>query len=64
MDPEKGTGGGGGGGGGLDPPGKSQVTICSLRDTGSDTPLETIGHLGSIASRRSSVRPSVKYIDD
>ena len=37
-----------GGIGGLDPtPGKSQVVICILRNTGTEPPREAIGPLGS-----------------
>ena len=59
MDPEGGTGGldPEGGTGGLDPSGKSQVTICFLRNTGTDP-------LGPIASRGRFVWPSVKYFDN
>ena len=41
-------GGGGGWGGGLDPtPGKSQMFIGFLRNTGTDPPRQAIGHQGS-----------------
>ena len=67
MDPEGGTGG-------QDPhpPGKSQVTISFLRNSGTDPPQEAIGEaigpfasldpLSPIASRRRSVRPSINTL--
>ena len=40
ADPE---GRGQGGGGGPNPPGKSQVALCILRNTGMGTPREAVG---------------------
>ena len=49
------------GGRGPVPPGKSEVAIGFLRNTGTDPSREA---LGPIASRGRSIRPSVKYVDD
>ena len=43
------------------PPGESQVAMFLLRNTGTGLPEN---QLGPIASRGSSVRLSVKYVDD
>ena len=53
-----------GGAWGLDTPGKSQVAIGFLRNSGTDPSREAIGPRGPIASRRRPVWPSVKYVDD
>ena len=42
-------------------PGESQVAICFLKNNGTGLPEK---QLGPIASRGSSVRLSVKYVDD
>ena len=49
--------------GGPDPPPplKSQVAIGLFRNSGTDTPREAIGPIGSTCSSRESVRPSMKY---
>ena len=57
ADPEEGTGC-------PDPPGKSQVGIGFLRNTGTDSPLEKqLDPMGPIVSRGRYVWPSVKYFD-
>ena len=48
---------GGGGQGVWTPPGKSQVAVGFLRNSGMDQPREALGSLGP-------VRPSVTYLDD
>ena len=45
-------------------PGKSQVTIGFLRNSGKDLPREAIGPLGSNCPIASRVRPSVEYVVD
>ena len=45
-------------------PGKSQVAIGFLRNTGMDLTREAIGPEGPIASRGRIVRQSVKYADN
>ena len=57
--------GGGGGAGVRSPPGKSQVAIFSLKKlvrNPHEKQLDPI--MGPIASRGSSVRPSVKYVNE
>ena len=56
-----------GGTGGRDhppPPGKSQVVICSLRNTGTDSLDKQLDQKCPIASRGRFVRTSVKYVVD
>ena len=57
-------GGGGGVIGGLEHPGKSQVAIGLLRNTGTDPLEKQLDPLGPIASQGRFVRPSVKNVDD
>ena len=49
---------------GRDPPGKSQVVICFLRNTGTDSLEKQLDQKGPIASRGRLVRSSVKYVVD
>ena len=46
------------------PPGKSQVALGFLRNTGTDLPEKQLVPLGQTASRGKFVWPSVKYFDD
>ena len=50
--------------GGLEHPGKSQVAIGLLRNTGTDPLEKQLDPLGPIASQGRFVRPSVKNVDD
>ena len=45
-------------------PHKSQVVICLLKNSGTDLSQEAIRSRGPIASRGSSVPPSIKYVND
>ena len=46
------------------PPGKSQVAIGFLKNSGTDIPWEAIGPIGPIASQGRCIWPSVINVDD